>query len=170
MSYSSQSFSVGQVLTAAQMTQVEDNIKDHVHGVTAGISAPAANAGRVVRTAGDITTTSTSLVDVTGATVTLTTGANPVLAGCAMSQSNATATARNDFNIIVDAALELGAKGIGMIDVAGGTRANGSFAQQTAALTAASHTIKMQWEVSAGTGSIHADSNWSFSYWAHEVH
>lgn len=32
MSYSYQNFSFGQVLTSAQMQQVEDNIRDHVHG------------------------------------------------------------------------------------------------------------------------------------------
>lgn len=32
MSYSFQTFSVGQVLTAAQMNQVEVNIRDHIHG------------------------------------------------------------------------------------------------------------------------------------------
>jgi hypothetical protein len=32
MAYSAQTWSVGQILTAAQMTQISDNIKDHVHG------------------------------------------------------------------------------------------------------------------------------------------
>lgn len=35
--YSFQTFSVGQVLTASQMNQVEVNVRDHVHG-TAGVS------------------------------------------------------------------------------------------------------------------------------------
>lgn len=39
MAYVYQTFSVGQVLTAAQMQQVEDNIRDHVHGED-GVSSP----------------------------------------------------------------------------------------------------------------------------------
>jgi len=38
MAYSFQTFSVGQVLTAAQMNQVEVNIRDHIHGVS-GVSS-----------------------------------------------------------------------------------------------------------------------------------
>jgi hypothetical protein len=34
MTYSAQTFSVGQVLTAAQMQQIDTNIKDHVHGAS----------------------------------------------------------------------------------------------------------------------------------------
>ena len=40
MAYSFQTFSIGQILTAAQMNQVEASIRDHVHG-TAGVSAVA---------------------------------------------------------------------------------------------------------------------------------
>lgn len=42
MSYSFQTFTVGQVLTAAQMDQVEVNIRDHEHG-TSGVSKPGPN-------------------------------------------------------------------------------------------------------------------------------
>lgn len=41
MAYSFQTFSVGQVLTAAQVNQLEVNIRDHVHG-TAGVSVISA--------------------------------------------------------------------------------------------------------------------------------
>lgn len=47
MTYSFQTFSVGQVLTAAQMNQVEVNVRDHGHGLD-GVSAAipvAANGG-----------------------------------------------------------------------------------------------------------------------------
>lgn len=39
MSYLYQTYSVGEVLTAAKMQQVEDNIRDHVHGID-GVSSP----------------------------------------------------------------------------------------------------------------------------------
>ena len=38
MAYNFQTFSIGQILTAAQMNQVEESIRDHIHG-TAGVSA-----------------------------------------------------------------------------------------------------------------------------------
>lgn len=49
MSYSYQTFSVGQVLTAAQMTQVEDNVRDHGHGLAGVLMAiPVVAAGGTV--------------------------------------------------------------------------------------------------------------------------
>jgi hypothetical protein len=41
--YSYQTFSVGQVLTAAQVQQIEDNVRDHVHGVSSVAPQPGAN-------------------------------------------------------------------------------------------------------------------------------
>lgn len=38
MAYSFQTFSVGQVLTAAQVNQIEVNVRDHVHGVGGVVS------------------------------------------------------------------------------------------------------------------------------------
>lgn len=41
MAYSYQTFTFGQVLTAAQMQQVEINIRDHVHGTSSVVRIPA---------------------------------------------------------------------------------------------------------------------------------
>ena len=125
--------------------------------------------GRVVRTAGDITTTSTSLVDVTGATVTFTTGAFPVAVGCAISSRNSSVTDSTSFNVNLDAALELGTTGLANSAFTANLNFNASFTHQTAALTAASHTLKLQWLVSAGTGTIEASSTRAFSFWANEI-
>lgn len=43
MAYTYQTFTVGQVLTAAQMQQIEDSIRDHVHGQSS-VSAPVNTA------------------------------------------------------------------------------------------------------------------------------
>jgi len=124
--------------------------------------------GRVKRTAGDVTTTSTSLVDFTGATVTFTTGAFPVAYGVEQNGRNDIATAIFS-NIDIDASLELGAKGFRVnCDVTGNDR-NLSFTGQSVALTAASHTVKLQWFVSSATGAVNADSNNAHLFWSHEV-
>lgn len=49
MAYSFQTFTVGQVLTAAQMNQVEVNIRDHIHGQN-GVSAMGLSAAQVKAT------------------------------------------------------------------------------------------------------------------------
>lgn len=73
-------------------------------------------ADRVYRTAGDVTTTSTSLVDFTGASITLTTGANPVLAGFIGNCNNSGAGSEAVFNVDVDGTDEIGTSGIQMTD------------------------------------------------------
>ena len=125
-------------------------------------------SGRVARTAGNVTTTSTSLVDVTGASVTFTTGAFPVAYGAVMAFQN-TDVAYVTFNIDIDSSLELGTAGVTLRSLEVDEPLPGSFIGQSSALSAASHTIKMQWKVSAGTGLINATSTNTFIFWAHEV-
>lgn len=132
----------------------------------AGSTAPV--FGRVVRTAGNVTTTSTSLVDLTGATVTFTTGAFPVAVG-ATQIASVTPAAQIGFNIMVDAALELGAKGYEAYFGFDNRQMTAAFAHQTAALSAAAHTIKEQWKVDSNTGTIHANTDIAHSFWAHEI-
>lgn len=133
----------------------------------AGHEAPV--FGRVVRSAGNLTTTSTSLVDVTGATVTFTTGAKPVAAGYAVTVTNNTGGNTVVLNIAVDGALELGTVGLYTAVPAASYEVPFSFTHQTAALAAASHTIKMQWAVNATTGTIFGSATTNFSFWAHEI-
>lgn len=138
----------------------------HKHGMpAAGGTAPV--FGRVVRTAGNITTTSTSLVDVTGATVTFTTGAFPVQFAAAQS-SDLSVVDDYWFNVDVDSGtLMFGA--IGLYVHASSSIEPSSFSGQTAALSAASHTIKEQWRVGAGTATLRADSNYAHMWSAHEI-
>ena len=124
--------------------------------------------GRVVRTAGNITTTSTSLVDVTGATVTFTTKARPCMVGCTVAFKNSSIVDTVQLNINLDGGLELGTAGLDLNPPATNT-GDGSFSHQTAALTAASHTLKMQWSVSGNTGTLLASSGNAFSFWANEL-
>lgn len=132
-----------------------------------GLDYPA--FGRVVRTAGNITTTSTTLVDVTGATVTLTTGAFPVAYGVAHILSNVTAGVVVITNIAIDGVLQHGTSGLILRENVVDSEFNGSFSAQSAALSAGSHTIKEQWRVGSSTGTLYADANYAFHFYAQEI-
>jgi hypothetical protein len=125
--------------------------------------------GRVVRTAGNITTTSTSLVDATGATITFTTGAFPVGYSAAMSGTNDTTNSQLRINAMIDSTLLHGTSGLTVSAQPGGQQTNLSFSGQTAALSAAEHTIKMQWAVTGDTGTILAASDINFMWSAFEI-
>ena len=138
---------------------------------TAVVVSTAPVFGRVVRTAGNITTTSTTFVDVTGATVTFTTGAFPVAYGFVGSGSNNTLQAFQYFDVDIDGTRQSGAAAgflaLQAVD-ANDLDKNASFTGQSVALTAAAHTVKMQHRVSAGTGSIRSVSPATI-FWAHEI-
>lgn len=134
-----------------------------------GTISYVAGFDRVQRTSANVTTTSTSLVDLTGATVTLTTGANPVLVGQACQSSNSGGDGFCYFNIDIDGTLQMGTTGIGLQTYSATASSNSSFSFLTAALTAASHTIKMQWRVSAGTGTVFASAATAHTFFVAEV-
>ena len=129
-------------------------------------TAPA--FGRVVRTAGSVSTTSTSFVDLTGASITLTTGAFPVHLSFAASWYNDTDNQAIYINADIDGALELGTNGIIKNDTFG-QEANASFSLDSAALTAASHTFKIKFKVGGGTGVITGSSANAYNFSVHEI-
>ena len=133
----------------------------------AGGTAPV--FGRVKRTSADVTTTSTSLVDFTGASITFTTGAFPIAYGQIATSRNSTAGAMIAYNVMIDSTLELGTIGIATDHPAANYNADYSFTGQSVALSAASHTIKLQWRVSAGTALGNADTGYAHIFWAHEI-
>lgn len=145
------------------------NVQGEFDNVYSSFGVPV--FGRVVRTAGDVTTTSTTLVDFTGATVTLTTGAFPVLVGVVQVASvNAVTEALIAFNIDIDGALQLGTVGTRAHNIATADRfLNRSFTYQSAALTAASHTIKLQWSTANNTATVEASSAESHAFWVSEI-
>jgi len=114
----------------------------------AAASSTAPVFDRVIRTAGTVSTTSTSLVDTTGATVTFTTGAFPVAYGAKQDVRVSILNAESVFNVDIDGTLEFGTSGLRIEDNKGDGISNGCFVGQSAALSAASHTIKQQWKVS----------------------
>ena len=129
---------------------------------------PQAAFGRVVRTAGSVSTTSTSLVDVTGASITLTTGAFPVHLSFTGSWYNDTDNQAIYINVDIDGSLELGTNG--MFDNDTFTQENNaSFSIDSAALTAASHTFKIKFKVSGGTGVIYGNTATAYNFSVHEI-
>lgn len=125
-------------------------------------------ADRVQTTSGTITTTSTSLVDLTGATVTMTTGANRVLVGQTCTASHGSADGFVTYNVDIDGTLQFGTAGIQGQAYAGTAQFNMSFQYLTAALSAASHTIKVQWKTNTGTASTLATSATAYTFSAVE--
>jgi hypothetical protein len=126
------------------------------NGTTASWSAPSVqNTDTVTRTAGDVTTTSTTLVDLTGMTLTKITATGKV-------QIWFSGSFRNDgSNVDMYWAFDVDGTPTGeLVDQEGGANnwRNISFHHQTAALTAASHTFKVQWRVGSGTGTFNAAS------------
>jgi len=125
-------------------------------------------SGRVLRTAGALTTTSTSLVDLTGATLTLTTGAFPLAYSFACNVRISTA-GRITLNVDLGGSLQLGSAGIGSYITQANDVTNMSFSGMTADLSAGSNTIKVQWKTSTGTATLDADSSAHYLWAAHEI-
>lgn len=133
--------------------------------VVSAATTPA--SARTVRTAGDVSTTSTSLVDMTGASVTLTTGARPVHISFTGTHSG-TSTAITYFNVDIDGTAQFGTQGLAY-QTYGASGYVICIAFDTAALTAAEHTIKIKWAVNTGTGVIKGDSTCPFILSVHEI-
>lgn len=110
-----------------------------------------------IRTAGDVTTTSTTFVDLTGMSVTLTTAAVRCLVIVSLSGKNNSASSVG-IDIAIDGARQ--GQAFGLIVSGAGTDApeNLSLQYLTAVLSAAPHTIKIQWRVDGGTGTIFANT------------
>ena len=125
-------------------------------------------SARAVLTSGMLSTTSTTLVDIAGHTVTIATGANPIVYGVAQ-----TARANSDtyftFNITIDGALELGSQGISYRQTTASYNYIVSYQALSAPLSAGNHTIKQQFRVNTGSGSILNDTYTSTIFYAYEV-
>ena len=163
---------IGEALIAADLFIVDNgangtNRKIAASGIATYIGHPV--FGRVARTAASVTNTSTSHADFTGASITFTTGAFPIAYGVVQTANNSGANGEVRFNIDIDGALQLGAIGVFFEVTDASDNTNASFAGQSAALSAASHTVKLRWSVNANTGTVHADSNYTHIFWAHEI-
>lgn len=112
-------------------------------------------------TAGTTTnTTSATFVDISGVTITKTTGAykcDVIFAGSAGVSSAASAV----ITLLIDGTnVGNASTGITAFTLAASEGGNLSFIFPTAVLTAGSHTFKCQWKTSAGTLTLNA--GWNF--------
>lgn len=120
-------------------------------------AAVSAHQASKVSDANNRTTTSASFEDLTAMSITITTGANPVLIGFtgAANHDQAIGTQYFGFTVSIDGSNEGGARGIITANSLGaGVVMPISLTYQSAALTAASHTFKIRWLTSAATATM----------------
>jgi hypothetical protein len=128
-------------------------------GATGGGGNSFTQIVAVKRTAGDLTTTSTSFVDATGLTATLTTAAVRCLVTFFATLGAGNASATCAVTLLVDGVNQGGTYGLVAV---GNTTVDfmGSFTFWTDVLSAGSHTIKIQFRNDSGnTATIRAASN-----------
>lgn len=130
---------VNQQLTSATMQRIKDNF-DFFRTPPKAYYAPSTGAA-------NITTTSTSMVDLTGFSVTFTTQGGHVLV---MFNARANGTTVR-FDIVMD-----GVSVTGDTDGIGAPGATGEVSIcRILAPTAGSRTFKIQWRVTSGTGTVY---------------
>jgi len=117
---------------------------DHVHQDVVLQTA----AGRVTA---NQTTTSATLVDLTGATVTITTitGSKVLVNASFATSNNATLGANNTIVLVVDGAVDSGCTQA--LPALSAAAQGGAFCRLVTGLAAGSHTFKLQWDTSGST-------------------
>jgi hypothetical protein len=125
------------------------------YGPAVGGGGEFTESQTVKLTTGDLTTTSATFVDATGLTVTLTTAAVRclVLFSAVLLNSGSDKTT---FDIAVDGTRQGQSYGLGYNGDNPLEAHHTSITYLTGVLTAASHTIKIQWRVDGGTGTMRA--------------
>ena len=128
--------------------------------IASGAGGGIVQVSKVALTSGDLTTSSTSFVDATGLTTTITTGAHRCVviftaAGHAPGVNNNMAV-----DLAIDGTRQGQTYGLVITQAANANvhNENLSFVYVTDALSAGSHTFKIQWRVDAGTGTLFASA------------
>lgn len=133
-------------------------------GITAGEKDPTSGSlvhAETILTSGSITTTSTTYVDATGLSVTLTTGAHRVLI-CGNISAKCPGNTLS-LSIDIDGTQYPASNAVSFLAgfTGGGATLDflpSNFAFVSPVLSAASHTIKVKWKVGGGTGTIGAST------------
>jgi hypothetical protein len=129
--------------------------------LTIAASGVSLTGSAVSLTSGDITTTSTTLTDLTGASITLTTGARRCQVNFAVLCQQNTNDSYITYNLDIDGTQYFGTAtndGLSRYHATAGKSTAMAFSFLTPVLTAASHTFKIRWRVNAGTGTTFAGS------------
>lgn len=114
-------------------------------------------ASKIKLVSSDFTTGSASFVDITGATITITTGAHRCLITVMINVSNSTSNTIK-IALLIDGTNQGGSSGNIIGAVSAGGAANFSFTFLTDVLTAGSHTFKLQALTGGGTFTAFANS------------
>ena len=138
-------------------------------GGGAAAAATLAN-GQLVLTTGNITSASASFTDLTGVTLTVTTGARRCLVGFSCVCTHSSATIINiSFDLAIDGTRQGGTAGLTQGSSSTSNNGNPSFVFLTAVLTAASHTFKIQWLPASATGTVFASATAPAVLWVAET-
>jgi hypothetical protein len=114
-------------------------------------------------------------VDATNLALTIVTGARRVMVGL-VGTTNNSGTNTNMFEIDLDAGTKLsGGATFGLWQVripVTGYRCAANFVYLTDALTAGSHTFKLQWQTNTGTATLYGTSSGDsvLTFWVKEVY
>ncbi len=126
--------------------------------LAASLGIGIVQVSKVALTSGDLTTTSTTFTDATGLTTTITTGAHRVVVIFSGSGHNSGAANNIAVDVAIDGTRQGQTYGLVVASNASGDNNNLGFMYLSAALTAASHTIKIQWRVDGTTGTLFAST------------
>lgn len=138
---SPRTWATGELVTASLMnTHVRDNLN--------ALKEPP---GSLVRLTSDLTTTSASLVDVSGASITLTTTGGDIYVSFHCSLYGGAAAVQ--IAVVLDAAVTVLA--IQNILNSSGTPEAVSLSHKYEAPAAGSHTVKIRWLTTAGTATMY---------------
>jgi hypothetical protein len=103
----------------------------------------------------DTTTTSTTFVDLISTTIVVSDVAFlHIHATCCSSTADAIINRIHRFQVLVDGSLPVVGSAFGVAALALSLPVTGGIVVYTGALTAGSHTIKLQWKVSGSTGQV----------------
>lgn len=124
---------------------------------TAGIAANAVTqSSRLLINTGNITTTSTIMVDLTGVTITITTGANPVMIFF-QAQYNHSASDEVHYDIAIDGTRVGKNAGFAGGYLPANVPRGVSINYLSEVLSAGSHTFKVMWYTVSGTATTYAN-------------
>jgi len=137
--------------------------------------AAALQSAKYIRTSANYTTTGTSFADVdnTNMNLSITTGARRVMVGFAGTVAGSGLGDTIMLDVDLDGARLGGTFGLVQARTPVATyRMNGSFTFLTDALTAASHTFKLQWRTTANTATMYGTGSGDgvATFWVKEVY
>lgn len=114
-------------------------------------SQPALVQTAFAEISANVSTTSTSYVDLSPLTLTITTDANPIEVHFSLCAEVVSASADLGFQLLIDDAVVMGTRGRISASGSPGYTSCPSMRYKSGRLTAGSHTVKIQWKTALAT-------------------